>query len=132
MVETSKTWQTAQRLLLTTGTEAITQVFAAASGFLIVHDLPKDLYAEYTFLVTCGTLLAGLSDVGFSHSYLPIVGSRAGDVAWVVNSCSHVYRKRWKLLLPAALLIVPYWLVISLRHRWIDPAYLAAVVAATR
>jgi len=130
MAEALTRWRTARKLAFTTGAEGIAQAVAAASGFLIVHHLPKDVYAEYTFLVACAALLAGLSDIGFSHCYLPIVGRRTGDVSWVISACSHVFRKRWRLLLPAAVLVVPYWLVISVRHGWIDTDYLLASLAS--
>jgi hypothetical protein len=98
----------------------------AISGLLIVNMLPKSVYAEYTFLVACTMLLVGLSDMGLGHCYLPIVGERHQDRHWVFGACQRIYRRRWQLFVIAAVIVVPYWLYISLQHAWVAPGYVLA------
>lgn len=120
----------ARRIAVTTGAEAFAVGVGAIAGFLIVHHLPKELYAQYTFLATCVALLTGLSDLGISHSYLPVVGERAADTGWVRRACHHVYRSRWRLLLPALAVVVPYWLITASRQEWRALDYQFASVVA--
>lgn len=123
--------QKLKRLLFTGGAEGIGIAVNAVSGFLIVHHLPKDIYGEYTFLITCVALIVGLSDLGLGHCYLPLVGARNDDVPWIFRVCRHVYAKRWKLLLPAIFIVSPYWLYVSARQGWLHGGYLVAAGIST-
>lgn len=118
-----------RRVAATTGAETFGVAVAALSGFLIVNVLPKESYAQYTLLVSIMTLTVGLSDMGLTHCYLPIVGERNRDVPWVIGACRRVYEKRWRLLLAAAVFIVPYWFWTMREHGWLQPAYLIGSVA---
>jgi hypothetical protein len=117
-------------LSLTAGTESIGVGVSAIAGFLIVHQLSKHSYGEYSFIASCVNFLVGLSDIGLSHTYLPIVGERAAEVPWVVGVCRRVYRMRWRFFVPASLLVVAYWFHAMNQHQWWSADFLWASVLA--
>jgi len=103
-----------------------TLAVTAVSGFVVVHVLDKSGYAQYTLLTACVSLVFGLSDLGLSNCYLPVVGARAHDARWVLQVCRRIYGKRWLLLAPAGLAVLAYWLYATWLHHWTRPAYLLA------
>lgn len=111
------------RLLAVGGLESLGVVVGGIAGLLIVNALPKDQYAQYTFLISCMTLMLGITDSGLAHTCLPIVGQRAHEQRWVIGACHHVFRYRWWLLMIGFLFIVPYWVATSHQHAWNTPGY---------
>ncbi|MGF6903740.1 hypothetical protein [Paraburkholderia sp. GAS348] len=103
---------------------------AGASGLLIVNVMPKDQYAQYTFLIACTTLWTGLSDIGVNHCYLPMVGTRNGEGGWILVVARHLYSLRVRLLTVAAIVILPYWMYVSVTHAWWNSGYVVASVLA--
>jgi hypothetical protein len=118
------------RISLTALSETVGVTLGAVSGFLIVHQLPKDTYARYSFIVVCITFLVGLSDIGLSHCYLPLVGDRTGEEAWVLGVCQRLYRLRWRFFMPAMVVVLVYWGFASLEHGWTDGQFLIASILA--
>jgi len=118
-----------RQVVFTTGAESFGVAVGALAGLLIVNLLPKSLYAEYTFLIACQMLIIGLSDMGLGHCYLPVVGSRNRETAWVIGCCRRVYEWRWRLLGIALLFVLPYWLFSSIRNDWLNSGYLLAGAA---
>lgn len=108
--------------------ESLAVIVSGIAGLLIVNVLPKDQYAQYTFLITCMTLLIGITDTGLAHCCLPVVGRRAGEVPWVVAACSQVFRKRWWLLAIGFVIVAPYWITTTRQHDWGGIAYLLATL----
>ena len=111
------------RLLAVGGVESLGVVIGGVAGLLIVNVLPKDQYAQYTFLVSCLTLMHSITDTGLAHTCLPIVGQRAHEVPWVIGACRHVFRYRWWLLMLGFVFVVPYWVVTSQQHGWNTSGY---------
>ncbi|MEJ8820809.1 hypothetical protein WKW80_02010 [Variovorax humicola] len=103
--------------------ESLGVVVGGLAGLLIVNLLPKDQYAQYTFLITCMTWMLGITDVGLAHCCLPLVGQRASETPWVVGVCYQVFRKRGWLLCLGTLIVVPYWWVTTHQHGWSDWPY---------
>jgi len=114
------------RLSFTAGAETIGVAVGAISGFAIVHELPKAVYAQYSFIVVCVTFLIGLSDVGLSHCYLPLIGNRTHPLSWVIGACRRVYQLRWLFFLPALVFVLCYWIYASVQHAWLFGDFIAA------
>lgn len=110
--------QRVRRLASVGGVESLGVALTGITGLLIVNWLPKEQYAEYTFLVACVTLILGATDLGLVHCVLPIVGERSNDERWVVGVTRRVFAKRVWLLGLGLAIVVPYWAVISERHDW--------------
>ena len=53
-----------RRIAAVGGVESLGVIAGGVAGLLIVNLLPKDQYAQYTFLLTCMTLLLGVTDLG--------------------------------------------------------------------
>ena len=117
-----------RKIIATTGTEFVGVAVGALSGFIIVHYLSKGMYAQYTFIIACISFAAGLSDLGLSHCYLPVVGSRANDVGWVLKCCDRIYSARRLLYVSAAIVVVPYFAISSYRHGWLDAPFVGAAL----
>jgi O-antigen/teichoic acid export membrane protein len=117
-----------RQILAVGSVESLGVIVGGIAGLLIVNVLPKDQYAQYTFLITCTTLMLGITDMGLSHCCLPVVGQRASEVPWVVAACNQVFRKRWWLLLLGSAITAPYWLTTALQHDWMMPSYWAASI----
>ncbi|TPG28583.1 hypothetical protein EAH82_07200 [Variovorax guangxiensis] len=105
------------------GVESLGVILGGVAGLLIVNFLPKEQYAAYTFLITCMTLMLGITDTGLAHCCLPLVGQRTTDVPWVVGACRQVFRKRGWLLAASFLIVVPYWIFSSRQHGWSGGGY---------
>ena len=117
-------------LSMTAGAEGLGVGVSAVVGFVIVHQLSKGSYGEYSFIASCVSFLVGLSDIGLSHTFLPIVGERNNDVPWVLGVCRRVYRMRWRFFVPAALLVAGYWLHALRQHQWGSADFIAASLLA--
>ncbi len=112
------------RQVFTVGSvESLGVIIGGLSGLLIVHMLPKDQYAAYTFLVACITLVLGVTDTGLAHCCLPVVGERADNSSWVMASCARVFQKRWALLVVGFFIVVPYWFYTTRQHGWEGGGY---------
>lgn len=119
--------QRVRQLASVGGVESVGVLLIGVTGLLIVNWLPKEQYAEYTFLLACITLVMGATDLGLVHCVLPIVGERAGDERWVVGVTRRVFGKRVWLLAAGLIVVTPYWVVVSVRQDWFaEPRYLAA------
>lgn len=103
--------------------EAIAIAAGGVAGLLIVNFLNTDQYAQYTFLLSCMTLMLGVADLGLSSCCLPVVGQRAHDVSWVVGVCRRVFHWRWLLLAGGLAIVMPYWIWVSREHGWWSPGY---------
>ncbi|WP_213953025.1 MULTISPECIES: hypothetical protein [unclassified Variovorax] len=117
-----------RQVLAVGGIEMLGVVFAGIAGLLIVNVLPKDQYAQYTFLVAASNLMLGVSDLGLAHCVLPVIGTRAGEHSWVVGVCKQVFSWRWVMLTAGLLVVGPYWYVNSSGRGWLEPAYLVGTV----
>jgi len=117
-----------RQVLAVGGIETLGVVFAGIAGLLIVNVLPKEQYAQYTFLVAAATLMMGISDLGLAHSVLPIIGTRAREPSWVVGVSRQVFSWRWLMLTAGLLVVGPYWYINSSGRGWIEPAYLVGTV----
>lgn len=117
-------------LSLTAGAESIGVAVNAIVGFIIVHQLTKTGYGEYSFITSCVSFLVGLSDVGLSHTFLPIVGERSNDVSWVLGVCQRVYRMRWRFFIPAVVLVGGYWFHALRQHQWASADFICASLLA--
>jgi hypothetical protein len=118
------------RVSLTAVSETLGIALAAIAGFFIVHALPKEMYARYSFIAVCITFLVGLSDAGLSHCYLPLVSDRAADEPWVLAACRRIYRLRWRALLPASVVVLVYWSIAAAKHGWTDGQFFEASALA--
>lgn len=105
------------------GVESLGVILGGIAGLLIVNFLPKEQYAAYTFLISCMTLMLGITDTGLAHCCLPLVGQRTTDVPWVVGACRQVFRKRGWLLVASFIIVVPYWIFSSRQHGWSGGGY---------
>lgn len=112
-----------RQVLAVGSVESLGVIVGGIAGLLIVNVLPKDQYAQYTFLTAVMTLMLGVTDVGLAHCCLPVVGQRAGEVNWVVAACHQVFRKRWWLLVVGLAIAVPYWIFTTREHGWGGAAY---------
>jgi hypothetical protein len=117
-------------LSMTAGAESLSVGATAIAGFVIVHQLSKNSYGEYSFIASCVNFLVGLSDIGLSHTTLPIVGERNADLSWVVSVCRRVYRMRWRFFLPASLLVGVYWIHALRQHEWVSADFICASILA--
>ena len=117
-------------LSVTAGAETLSIGATAIAGFVIVHQLSKNNYGEYSFIASCVNFLVGLSDIGLSHTTLPIVGERNNDLAWVVGVCQRVYRMRWRFFLPASILVGIYWIHAVRQHDWMSVDFVCASILA--
>ena len=115
--------QRLRQILMVGGVESLGVVLSGVAGLLIVNFLPKEQYAAYTFLITCMTLMLGITDTGLAHCCLPLVGQRTSDVPWVVGACRQVFRKRGWLLVASFVIVVPYWIFSSHQHGWSGGGY---------
>src|SRR4051812_10150230 len=105
-----------RRVLAVGSIESLGVIAGGVAGLLIVNVLPKEQYAQYTFLISCMSLMLGVTDLGLAHCCLPVVGQRAQDVPWVVGACQRVFHWRWVLLAAGLLIVVPYWGWVSREH----------------
>lgn len=117
-----------RRVAAVGGVESLGVIAGGVAGLLIVNMLPKEQYAQYTFLLTCMTLLLGVTDLGLTHCCLPVVGQRAREVPWVVGACQRVFHWRWALLGLGAAIVVPYFLYTTHGHGWGGAAYWCAAM----
>ena len=117
-----------RQILAVGSVESLGVVLGGVAGLLIVNALPKEQYAQYTFLLTCMTLMLGITDMGLANCCLPVVGQRAGEMPWVVAACHRVFQKRGWLLLLGFFVMVPYWLTTALQHHWLTSAYWIASI----
>lgn len=115
-----------RQIALVSGVESFGVVVAGVAGLLIVNVLPKDQYAQYTFLVACMQLILGITDMGLVHCALPVVGERTKDVPWVVGACMRIFHWRWLLLVLSFVIVLPYWWQASWQHAWMGWPYIAA------
>lgn len=123
--------QRVRQLASVGGVESVGVLLIGVTGLLIVNWLPKEQYAEYTFLIACVTLILGATDLGLVHCVLPIVGERSTDERWVVGVTRRVFAKRIWLLGLGLALVVPYWFAVSQRHDWLGQSqYLLAAAVA--
>ncbi|MEJ8846686.1 hypothetical protein [Variovorax rhizosphaerae] len=113
-----------RQVLAVGGIETLGVVFAGIAGLLIVNVLPKEQYAQYTFLVAASNLMLGISDLGLAHCVLPVIGTRAGEKSWVVGVCNQIFSWRWVMLSAGMLVVGPYWFYNTHSRGWIEPAYL--------
>ena len=99
------------------------------AGLLIVNVLPKEQYAQYTFLVACSmTLMIGISDLGLAH--VRAAGDRhsrrrATRPGWS-GLCNQIFSWRWAMLAAGMLVVGPYWYLNSHERGWMEPAYWVA------
>ena len=112
-----------RRVAAVGGVETLGVIAGGLAGLLIVNVLPKDQYAQYTFLLACMTLLLGVTDLGIAHCTLPVVGQRAREVPWVVGACQRVFHWRWALLGAGVLVVAPYLYYTTREHSWGGAAY---------
>lgn len=117
-----------RRIAAVGGVETLGVIAGGLAGLLIVNVLPKDQYAQYTFLLACMTLLLGITDLGLAHCSLPVVGERAREVPWVVGACQRVFHWRWALLGAGAAIVVPYFFYTTLEHDWGGAGYWLSAV----
>ncbi|RYF68245.1 MAG: hypothetical protein EOO22_18070, partial [Comamonadaceae bacterium] len=118
-----------RRIAAVGSVETLGVIAGGLAGLLIVNVLPKDQYAQYTFLLACMTLLLGVTDLGLAHCTLPVVGERAREVPWVVGACQRVFHWRWALLGAGVAVVVPYFFYSTREHDWGGLAYgLAALL----
>lgn len=112
-----------KQIFMVGSVESLGVIMGGIAGLLIVNVLPKEQYASYTFLITCMTLMLGITDTGLAHCCLPLVGQRTTDVPWVVGACRQVFRKRGWLLVASFIIVVPYWIHSSRQHGWTGSGY---------
>ncbi|MBZ5734898.1 hypothetical protein K8Z61_10360 [Nocardioides sp. TRM66260-LWL] len=107
-----------RRAVATFTQESASTAVVGITGLLIVHELPKEQYAMYTFLVSTAILLVGITDLGLVYCALPIVGTRADDRRWVVAVCRRIYQKRWILFSVGVPAVTAYAVISMRRHDW--------------
>lgn len=112
-----------RRVLAVGSVETLGVVLGGIASLLIVNVLPKEQYAQYTFLISCMMLMISITDTGLAHCCLPIVGQRSGEGEWVTAACNQVFRKRWWLLLAGFFIVVPYWFITTRQHPWAGTGY---------
>lgn len=117
-----------RQVLAVGSVESLGVIVGGIAGLLIVNVLPKDQYAQYTFLLACSTLMIGISDLGLAHCAMPVVGTRAGEAGWVAGVCRQIFQWRWVMLAGAFLAVGPYWFYSSRSHGWSGAGYWSATL----
>ncbi|MBC8140777.1 MAG: hypothetical protein H7Y38_04985 [Armatimonadetes bacterium] len=87
-------------------------LLGSLAGLLLLRWLPKADYARYSFAFSVQSLIAGLTDAGFTGAIIALVGERADDPATVGRYIKAVTWFRARLFLVMAigsLIIIPFF-----------------------
>ncbi len=125
MYKFQKLWKQISKLV---GVEIISIFLTAVTGFLMLRQLPKDVYGVYSFLVLGINLIVGLSEIGMNHCFLPLVGYKNVSVEKVVAVQSIFKERRLRLFLFSLLLVSPCTLYLGYKKGWLELIYFLGFV----
>lgn len=117
-----------KNIVRSTGSEVVSILLTALSGFIMIQHLPKETYGVYGFLITAVTLIIGLSEIGINHCFLPLLGHT--DVSLNrVNAIKHLFRvRRMRLLLISLILVILPTLWLLYQHHWLNVTYTISLI----
>lgn len=94
------------------------QILNLIVGFLLLHWLSVEAYAQYSVAFGFQTTIGTLIDLGFAGSIVALVGDRASDkkvVGTYVRSAKHFRNRLFMIIIPVAAIAFP--LVLS-KQNW--------------
>jgi len=107
--------------------QAATLFFGAVCGFLVIHTMSKETYAQYSFLQSWLAFFSALSVTTLLGTYNAIAGPSASNQPKLLS----VTATTWRLNLPfigiAAALAIPALIFPTWGKGWYSPDFLVAV-----
>ena len=109
-------------------TEGLGILLTAVTGFATIHFLPKEVYGNYTYIVSTINFLLALSELGINHCFLPAVGTRVEEEGYIRAVTRVVLSQRFRFWLLSCVLVLPYWGWTSFYQGWMKPLGISAFV----
>jgi O-antigen/teichoic acid export membrane protein len=110
------------------GSEIISVLLTALTGFLIIQHLSKETYAVYGFLVAAISLITALSEIGMNHCFLPLIGYENVNDLKIQQVYVFFKKIRNKLIILSTIVVIlpTLWLLHS--KQWLNGVYSIALL----